>query len=131
MVSERASFIPTRLIPAAPMVAGLPYLNEAALPEKPTFREPTSFSCVIAPEEEFPLEQPELNQVLDQKGKIARKFGGTTLRLLRKIYGPGFAPSFPDNVVLSRVLKRLDTRSLSQLHHHRSDMTVEERMRKA
>ena len=51
----------------------------------------------------------------DKNGEISRKHGNTEVKTLRKIYGPGFAPGFPENAKLSSVLQILHQKSLSQL----------------
>jgi hypothetical protein len=68
----------------------------------------------------------ELSQHLCKTNdEIARKHGNVELRLLRKIYGPGFAPGFPDNTLVSEALDRLDWYSISRLHHHHTETTLE------
>jgi hypothetical protein len=44
------------------------------------------------------------------------KHGNTLVRALRKIYGSGFAPGFPDSAKLSDIPHKLDEPSLSQMH---------------
>jgi hypothetical protein len=62
--------------------------------------------------------QPGLNnRHRDRNGEISRKHGNTLVRTLRRVYGPSFAPGFPEEAKLSDVLHALDDHSLSQLVH--------------
>ena len=51
----------------------------------------------------------------DENGEISHKHGNTLVGTLRKIYGPGFAPSFQPHQKLSDILSILDEPSLSKL----------------
>jgi hypothetical protein len=55
------------------------------------------------------------NRPRNKDGEISGKHGDTPLRILRKIYGPGFAAGYPDSEKLSEVLPSLNATSLSQL----------------
>jgi hypothetical protein len=51
----------------------------------------------------------------DKNGRIGQKHGNTLIGTLRQTYGGGFAPGFGDNEKLSKVLHKIDERSLSKL----------------
>ncbi len=51
----------------------------------------------------------------DKNGEIARKYGNTRVKTLRKIYGANFAPAFSPDDTLASILSRLDELSLSHL----------------
>ena len=64
----------------------------------------------------------------DKNGEISRKHGNTLVRTLRKIYGPGFAPNFPDTAKLSDLLHKLDEPSLSKLHRDHDGHQLEQKI---
>jgi hypothetical protein len=64
----------------------------------------------------------------DKNGEISRKHGNTLVRTLRKIYGSGFAPNFPDTAKLSDVLHKLDEPSLSHLHRDYDGRHLEQKI---
>lgn len=71
------------------------------------------------------MPQPDLtDRHRDKNGDISHKHRNTLISTLRKIYGQSFAPGCADHAKLSRCLKVLDDRSLSQLarDHERGDL---------
>jgi hypothetical protein len=67
----------------------------------------------------------------DKTGEISRKHGNTLIRILRKIYGAGFAQTFKDDVKLSEALAMMDAASLSQLVKHHQDGSLPRRIAEA
>jgi hypothetical protein len=51
----------------------------------------------------------------DRNGEIAQKHGNTFVSMLRKIYGPAFAPDSGDSEKLFEALHTLDDPSLTKL----------------
>jgi hypothetical protein len=66
----------------------------------------------------------------DKSSEIARKHGHADVRTLRKIYGKAFAEGFSDEARLSEVIEHLDAKSLSELHGHYVDGSLERRIAK-
>src|SRR3984893_15356785 len=58
----------------------------------------------------------------NKDGEISGKHGNTLVRVLRKVYGQGFAAGYPETAKLSEVLLQLNETSLSQLRRdHETD----------
>jgi hypothetical protein len=55
------------------------------------------------------------NRHRNHDGDISHKYGDTPVRILRKVYGQGFAAGYPETQKLSEVLPQLNETSLSQL----------------
>jgi hypothetical protein len=51
----------------------------------------------------------------DKNGEISRKHGNTSIRTLRRTYGPGFAEGCADDAKLSDVISKLDETSVGHL----------------
>jgi hypothetical protein len=51
----------------------------------------------------------------NKDGEITGKHGNTLVRMLRKMYGQGFAAGYPDTAKLNEVLLQLNETSLNQL----------------
>ncbi len=78
------------------------------------------------------MKEPGLdNRHRDKNGEISKKHGNTLVRTLRKIYGHGFAPAFPDSAKLSEVLNQLDAVSLTRLHRDHDGETLEDKIVRA
>jgi hypothetical protein len=77
------------------------------------------------------MERPGFDQPSgDKNSAIAREHGHAEVRTLRKIYGKAFAEGFSDEARLSEVVDHLDAKSLSELHGHYDDGSLERRIAK-